>query len=264
MRASACFVSRVQLVSALLGLLSACEPAASSKPEATAARFLTYTADPARQTVALYWQDEARQPLRSLGRLHTWLQGRGQQLVFACNGGMFHVGNVPVGLFIENGQVRTPLDTGSGRGNFYLRPNGVFYLTRQRRAGVCPTDSFALVQQVQYATQSGPMLVVNGQLHPAFREESGNRHIRNGVGVLPDGRVVWVMSRQKVTFYELAQQFRQLGCRNALYLDGFVSRTYLPAQHWQQTDGDFGVMIGVTEPLHQGADPTLTGSKKGE
>ncbi|MET4108222.1 phosphodiester glycosidase family protein [Hymenobacter sp. UYP22] len=236
---------------AILGLLSACTSPATPEQPATATRFLTYTADPARQTVALYWQDETGQPLRSLGRLHGWLQQRGQRLLFACNGGMYQTGNVPVGLFIENEQVRTPLDTGSGRGNFYLKPNSVFYLTRQQRAGVCPTDSFARVRQVHYATQSGPMLITNGQMHPAFREQSGNRHIRNGVGVLPDGRVVWVMSRQKVTFYELAQQFQELGCRNALYLDGFVSRTYLPAQGWQQTDGDFGVMIGVTEPETQ-------------
>ncbi|RSK31854.1 hypothetical protein EI290_13325 [Hymenobacter metallilatus] len=235
------------VVAALLLLLNACEPTTSSKP-AAAARFLTYTADPGRQTVAMYWQDEAGQPLRSLGRLRTWLQDRGQQLVFACNGGMYKAGNMPVGLLVEAGRVRTPLDTGSGPGNFYLRPNGVFYLTAQRRAGVCATPDFSRVRQVQYATQSGPLLVLEGQLHPAFRKQSGNRHIRNGVGVRPDGRVVWVMSRQKVTFYELAQYFRQLGCRNALYLDGFVSRTYLPAQGWQQTDGDFGVMMAVTEP----------------
>jgi uncharacterized protein YigE (DUF2233 family) len=30
-----------------------------------------------------------------------------------------------------------------------------------------------------------------------------------------------------------------------LYLDGFVSRMYLPAENWLQTDGDFGVMIGA-------------------
>ncbi|MCA8829298.1 phosphodiester glycosidase family protein [Hymenobacter pini] len=239
---------RYCLYLAVGGLLSACTSPSTPEQPATTPRFLTYTADPARQRVALYWQDEAGQPLRSLGRLRSWLQQRGQQLAFACNGGMFHAGNAPVGLFIENGRVRTPLNTSRGRGNFYLRPNGVFYLTKQRRAGVCPTDSFGRVRQVQYATQSGPMLLLAGQLHPAFREQSGNRHIRNGVGVRPDGRVVWVMSRQKVTFYELAQEFQRMGCRNALYLDGYVSRTYLPAQGWQQTDGDFGVMIGVTEP----------------
>jgi uncharacterized protein YigE (DUF2233 family) len=239
---------RYCLYLALASLLSACNSQTTPEPPAATPRFLTYTADPARQTVALYWQDETGQPLRSLGRLHTWLQEQGQQLAFACNGGMFHAGNRPVGLFIENGQVRTPLDTSRGRGNFYLRPNGVFYLTAQQQAGVCPTDSFARVGQVRYATQSGPMLVLNGQLHPAFQAQSANRHVRNGVGVRPDGRVVWVMSRQKVTFYALAQEFRRLGCPNALYLDGYVSRTYLPAQGWRQTDGNFGVMIGVTEP----------------
>ncbi|RSK49066.1 hypothetical protein EI291_09360 [Hymenobacter rigui] len=227
-------------------MLSACT--SPDKPKQPAAvRFLTYTADPQRQTVALYWQDDAGKPFRSLGRLHSWLTQRGQPLQFAGNGGMYHAGNVPVGLYIENGRELTPLDTSRGVGNFYLRPNGVFYLTRQRLAGVCSTDSFASVQQVRYATQSGPMLVLNGQLHPAFRAGSRNRQIRNGVGVLPDGRVLLVLSREKVTFYELARYFQARGCRNALYLDGFVSRAYLPAQGWRQTDGDFGVMIVVTE-----------------
>ncbi|MBG8555632.1 phosphodiester glycosidase family protein [Hymenobacter guriensis] len=230
-------------VLALSTALTTCTP-----PDATDAdQFISYTVNPRRQTLRLYWQDEHGQPLRSLGHLRDWLSGRGQRLVFACNGGMYHTGPVPLGLFIENGQQRTPLDTTHGTGNFYLQPNGVFYLTRAREAGIVPTARFSAAEAVQYATQSGPMLVLDGQLHPAFRASSVNRQIRNGVGLLPDGRLLLVMSKKEINFYDFACYFQRRGCRQALYLDGFVSRAYLPTQGWEQLDGDFGVMLGVTE-----------------
>ncbi|AII53760.1 phosphodiester glycosidase family protein [Hymenobacter sp. APR13] len=214
-----------------------------------APRFLTYRVDLRRQALKLYWLDEQRRPLRSLDRLRSWLASRGDTLQFAMNGGMFRPGNAPLGLYIENEQQLMPLDTLAGAGNFYLQPNGVFYITLDNRAGVCPTADFRqlnLRHLVRYATQSGPMLVLDGQLHPAFRAGSANRQIRNGVGVLPDGRVLCALSREPVNFYVFARFFQQQGCRNALYLDGFVSRAYLPAQGWTQTDGDLGVLISVT------------------
>lgn len=217
-------------------------------PRGRHAGFVSYQADPRRQQLALYWRDEHGQPLRSLGRLQSWLRGRGQTLVFATNGGMYRAGNVPVGLFIQDGRTMTPLDTAAGAGNFYLQPNGVFYLTADGQAGICRTRDFRPGPRIRYATQSGPMLVVDGRLHPAFRAGSKNLNVRNGVGLLPDGQLLFAMSKAPVSFYDFACYFQQLGCRQALYLDGYVSRTYLPGQGWRQTDGDFGVMIGVAEP----------------
>ncbi|WP_261990036.1 phosphodiester glycosidase family protein [Hymenobacter puniceus] len=219
------------------------------QPQPPAAHFLSYQADLRQQKLQLYWQDEQHHPLRSLGRLRNWLAGRGDTLVFAMNGGMFRPGNAPLGLYIENRQQLTPLDTLEGAGNFYLKPNGVFYTTLDNQAGVCSTADFQrrhLQGVVRYATQSGPMLVLDGQLHPAFQAGSTNRQIRNGVGVLPDGRVLFALSKRPVNFHEFAQFFLQQGCRTALYLDGFVSRAYVPMQGWAQTDGDFGVIVGVT------------------
>ncbi len=90
------------------------------------------------------------------------------------------------------------------------------------------------------------MLVIDGKIHPSLKEGSSNLNIRNGVGILPDNRVVFVMSKEEVNFYDFANYFRRIGCKDALYLDGFVSRTYLPGKKWIQTDGNFGVIIGVT------------------
>jgi uncharacterized protein YigE (DUF2233 family) len=126
-----------------------------------------------------------------------------------------------------------------------LQPNGVFYLTTGRRAGICATGEFRGKEGVAYATQSGPLLLVSGQINPLFTPGSANVVVRNGVGLRPDGRVVFAMSRGPVNFYDFAAFFKSRGCYEALYLDGFVSRLYLPAQGWRQLDGDFGVIIGA-------------------
>ena len=155
--------------------------------------------------------------------------------------------NSPQGLFIQNNTTLTPLDTLSGPGNFYLKPNGVFYVTKDNEAIVCQTNEFIDNGEIKFATQSGPMLLIDGQIHPAFKKGSVNLNIRNGVGILPDKRVVFAMTKQETNFYDFAEFFKAMGCQNALYLDGFVSRTYLPEEDWHQLDGNFGVIIGVTE-----------------
>jgi uncharacterized protein YigE (DUF2233 family) len=208
------------------------------------ADILGFVADPKTQDVRLFWKDDSGRLFGNLERLRAWC-GPGR-LIFAMNGGMFRQDHSPVGLFIQQGKKISPLDTSAGEGNFYLQPNGVFYLTADRRAGICPAKAFRDRGQVAYATQSGPMLLIDGSFHPAFREGSANVNIRNGVGILPDNRILFALSKQPLNFYAFARFFRDRGCRNALYLDGFVSRAYLPEEGWIQTDGDFGVIIGVT------------------
>lgn len=209
-------------------------------------RFLSYTVDPAKQQLQLYWKDDKGALLSSIQQLKTFVEARHKKLVFAMNGGMFSPDYNPVGLYIEQSKVLHRLDTNSGNGNFYLQPNGVFYITKDKKAAISTTQAF-VSRSVVFATQSGPMLLINGAIHPAFKQGSANLNIRNGVGILPDGKVVFAISREPVNFYDFALYFKQLGCRNALYLDGFVSRMYLPEKDWRQVDGNFGVMIGVTE-----------------
>ncbi len=57
------------------------------------------------------------------------------------NGGMFEADNTPKGLYIENSRILKPLDTSQGSGNFYLQPNGVFYITQNNQLGIAETKN---------------------------------------------------------------------------------------------------------------------------
>ncbi len=208
---------------------------------------LSYTVNPKVQEVQFFWKDEKGKILKNFQNVKAYTNSKNQELLFAMNGGMFKKDFSPQGLFIQNFKIIHAIDTMSGTGNFYLKPNGVFYITSDNIPVVSNTTEFINNGKIKYATQSGPMLVINGTIHEAFKEGSKNLNIRNGVGILPDNKIVFAMSKKEINFYDFAKYFQQLGCKNALYLDGYVSRTYLPEQQWIQTDGNFGVMIGVTK-----------------
>lgn len=207
---------------------------------------VSYTVDLKKQDLQLYWKNDNGEILRSIQNLKAYVESQNKTLLFAANAGMYQENNFPLGLFIKNGNILSPLNKRSANGNFYLKPNGVFYTTGDK-AFIVKTENFKAGDKIKYATQSGPMLVINGKIHDAFKRGSTNVNIRNGVGILPDGKVVFAMSKQPINFYDFALYFKALGCKDALYLDGFVSRTYAPEKNWIQTDGNFGVMIGVTK-----------------
>lgn len=212
-------------------------------------RILSFIVDPNKQDLKLYWKDNKGEVLKNFANLQKFLENNKQHLVFAMNAGMYKKDNTPQGLYIENHRLLAPLDTMSGAGNFYMKPNGVFYLTDENKGYVCQTANFKLNEHIKYATQSGPLLLIDGQIHAAFKDGSSNLNIRNGVGILPDGKIVFAMSKEEINFYDFAIYFKNMGCKNALYLDGFVSRMYLPEKNWKQLDGNFGAMIGVTEEI---------------
>jgi len=195
----------------------------------------------------MYLKDDTGKGFGSIGNLNSWLAGKHKKLLFAMNGGMYMENGSPLGLYIESGEMKHGLNKSSGSGNFYMKPNGVFYMLKDNTARITSTQDFRLAQNIQYATQSGPLLLMNGQIHSLFKEGSANLNIRNGVGILQDGKVIFAMSKTSVSFYDFAAYFKKLGCKDALYLDGFVSRTYYPEKNWVQTDGNFGVIIGVTQ-----------------
>ena len=145
------------------------------------------------------------------------------------NAGMYHADYQPVGLYLSDGVRRANLVTGASNDNFGMLPNGVFCTGGARPHQVVESRAFAKAQpECRLATQSGPMLVIDGALHPRFLIDSDSRHIRNGVGVSADGGTAWfAISDRAVTFHEFGRLFRDgLGARDALYFDGSISRLY--------------------------------------
>lgn len=208
------------------------------------------TFDPVTDDIRLYAADDRGKPYGSFGALETSLWSERRFIRFAMNGGMYEQDQTPVGLYIENGRQQKSLDTGGGWGNFRLLPNGVFYIN-SGKVGVMETHAFASSGlKPAYATQSGPMLVIDGALHPAFLADSNSVKIRNGVGVAPDGKAIFAASDGAVRFHDFATLFRDvLGCRNALFLDGSISSLYVP--EWRRRDSAFplGPIIAVTKHL---------------
>ncbi|HSU52202.1 MAG TPA: phosphodiester glycosidase family protein [Segetibacter sp.] len=199
------------------------------------------------QRIHFYYKNEKSEKFNTIKSLKEWLKSKKQKLIFATNGGMFTPEYSPVGLYIEDFKIVKGVNNVKGGGNFGLKPNGIFFINSNNEAKICKTEDFKNNRKVKYATQSGPMLVVANEIHPAFSKNSSNLNIRSGVGVLPNGSVLFAISKEEVSFYEFAMFFKQMGCRNALYLDGAISEMYCPDKSLNQTSGAFGVIIGLAE-----------------
>lgn len=184
--------------------------------------------------------------LGSFAAVNARLEAEGATLGFAMNAGMYHQNRAPVGLYIEEGRETSPIITKDVPDNFGLLPNGVFCITDRLR--VIESRAFAAAPPAcRYATQSGPMLVIKGALHPALLPNSDSLNIRNGVGTSADGkRAVFAISNDKVNFHSFARLFRDmLGLPDALFFDGSISRLYAPGLG--RHDGGFplGPMVGT-------------------
>jgi uncharacterized protein YigE (DUF2233 family) len=183
--------------------------------------------DPAAADLRIFWRDDAGAPFRTFEALSEDMARRGSTLQFAMNGGMYGDDFSPTGLLVAGGEELKRANVAEVRGapgsipNFYKKPNGVFYLG-PGGAGVMETKAFLDARpDVEFATQSGPMLVIDGELHPAFIAGSSDRKMRNGVGVSGPGEVHFVISEGRVNFHDFARFFREkLGCEDALFLDG--------------------------------------------
>jgi uncharacterized protein YigE (DUF2233 family) len=183
-------------------------------------QFIACAVDPSLHNIQLFLNGPDGQPY---GSLESFVSS-GPAVALAMNAGMYLPDLTPQGLYVEAGRTLTPLATGDGDGNFYLKPNGVFFITLDHRAAVVTTEAFTAAPDIAYATQSGPMLVIGGALHPAFADNGASRYVRNAVGVRADGEVVFAISLETVSFGHFARLFRDaLSCPDALYLDGFVS-----------------------------------------
>ena len=194
--------------------------------------------------------DSGSGPLRSFEALEARLGGEAQALRFAMNAGMYDEQGRPIGLYVENGVPRRRLNLRAGPGNFHLQPNGVFAVDDRGRVSVTPSRLFArTARPVRWATQSGPMLLIGGKLHPRFDADGPSRLVRNGVGVAGSRTAWFAISEEGVSFGRFARLFRdELGCTDALYLDGTVSSLWDPGAGRRDGYSSLGPMIAVFRP----------------
>jgi len=206
-----------------------------------------------RYSLQLFWQSsDNNEPLLTFDALLAALPNN-ETLNFAMNAGMYNAHYAPIGYTVIEGKELKSLNTKEGGGNFHLLPNGVMWWDKVGNVQI--TESNALDEQLNngdvqpwYATQSGPMLVINNEIHPQFNPDSSSIKLRNGAGVCRDGSIQLVNSDEPVTFYQFAELFKdELGCSNALFLDGGIASALYAPSIDKQDKKEMGVMIGLVE-----------------
>ncbi|MEK6216305.1 MAG: phosphodiester glycosidase family protein [Boseongicola sp.] len=215
------------------------------------APFTVCEADPAFEDIRLVLDDSDGAKIATFNRLSDLLALEGRKIAFAMNAGMYHSDRRPVGLYIESGRQVARIVTRSGPGNFGLLPNGVLCLNDDT-AFVIESREFASdPRDCRDATQSGPMLVIDGKIHPRFLPESNSRYVRNGVGVTETGRLITAISDQPVNFHVFGRLFKDyLKTPNALFLDGNISRLIAPDIDRYDIGFPLGPMLVVTRPAN--------------
>lgn len=130
--------------------------------------------------------------------------------LIAINGGFFDHNYQPLGLRIGNQQQHNPLKRISWWGIFYIK-NQIAHVSSVRQ--------YASDDEVDFAVQSGPRLLINRKiptLKPGYAE-------RSALGVTSDGHVIILITHNApMTTTDLAQLLKSspLNCVDALNLDG--------------------------------------------
>ncbi|MGY0399838.1 MAG: phosphodiester glycosidase family protein [Ostreibacterium sp.] len=182
----------------------------------------------------LHWKDTTGIPYRQLSTLKSSLLTLGKTVTVMMNAGIYSANDQPAGLHIEKGKTLRMLNLKSGYGNFHLQPNGVFYITQKEKPVIRTTKSFykkygRSPKGLRLATQSGPMLLINGRINAQFLPDSSSEYSRNGVCIKKDNEVYFLATDMFVrsNLYTFAKATQYLGCENALYLDGNISKLYM-------------------------------------
>ena len=249
--------SRFRLLATFLiaALLTSAKAGDYKKIKENGVLYHAYIAKPSE--LRIHWKDVEGKPFRKLDALDAALKKQNRDVHFLGNAGIFMEGGMPLGIHVEAGkQLRGPNQVKEAYGNFYLQPNGIFFIEGDS-AKVVTTDAYLKgTHTPRLATQSGPMLLIDGKKHPKFNKDSPNRFYRNGVGILPDGRVILIITDHAffntVNLYGFAEVFAKQGCKNALFLDGGLSAVRIPdAKIRVETGGALGPLLSVSTPKPQ-------------
>lgn len=239
----------IRLFVTLVAVLAASATAAQCRDEVHENKSFTICQAHMGQDLRLFHTNAEGVPFGQFFTLSNTLKSRAKQLLFAMNGGMYHPDLSPVGHYIEKGVEKQRVITSEGPGNFGMLPNGVLCINDQIVKVFETNNYLSSAQNCNYATQSGPMLVINGRLHPRFIKDSTSLNIRNGVSVDGDN-VYFVISNDRINLHSFATFFRdRLNAQNALYLDGKVSRLYAPNLGRSDFGWPIGPIVGLVADL---------------
>ena len=242
-----------RIIALLLFACCASLNASSDRVEWKGIVFHTYTAKPDK--IDLYWKDADGNKFRQFSTLQKYLRARYEHIAFLMNGGLFEEDGEPCGLLIIDGVTLHPINMKTGTGNFYLKPNGIFYIDATGAHIVSSSEFEAKFPSPRLAIQSGPLLLRNNLVHPAFSKISTHDLHRNGVGLRKDGTVVFAITEfdqpKRVTLYQFAEFFRSQGCNNALFLDGDLSQMLVDVKGDITPGNNFGTIFAITEPEKQ-------------
>ncbi|MEZ5688793.1 MAG: phosphodiester glycosidase family protein [Caenibius sp.] len=224
--------------------VSACKPVVFEQSPLTVCEAI-----PTRHTIKLALGPKEGAPYRSLAAYAAARPADAPLVAFAMNGGMFDEAGQPIGYYVENGERLHKLNRNAGPGNFHLMPNGVFYGSKAKWEIRTSDDFYRNVDdRPAFGTQSGPMLVINGKLHPKIADNGTSRHIRNAVGIDKRGHAWFVMSESPVSFGRFARYFcDELKATDALFLDGSVSALWDPARGRLDLGAPLGPLIVVEQ-----------------
>jgi uncharacterized protein YigE (DUF2233 family) len=206
-------------------------------------------ADPAKHRIALVLGPRDGAPYRGFAQLAAKHSDDAPPVLFAMNAGMFDGEGKPIGYYVQGGDRLKELNRNDGPGNFHMQPNGVFYGGKGDWHIRTSNDFYhSVADRPEFGTQSGPMLLIRGKLHPEITEDGPSRTVRNGVGIDPQGRAHFVISDEAISFGKLARYYRDVvKAQEALYLDGGVSALWDPASGRMDSRGPLGPLVVVSE-----------------
>lgn len=234
-------------------LMIAAHSLAQEKAVSCGFRYQTFATAP--DSVDLYWRDINNVQYRDFATLQASLVSEGKAVKFMMNAGIFEPDGIPTGLLIIAGKTLRFINTQEGAGNFYLKPNGVFWADSSGAYIASTEEYLALNPSPRIAVQSGPLLLHKGQINAVFDKKSANRLHRNGVGIRKDGSVLFAItdfdqSRQP-NLHEFATLFLDQGCLDALFLDGDLSQMVVDVVESLPPSNCFGAIFAVTEKTDQ-------------
>ena len=186
--------------------------------------FTVYLPDLDNEKIKIYWKDKNGEAYSELSKV---IQGNpGDKINFATNGGIYSIEYKPKGLYIENYKIISKIDLRDGEGNFYMQPNGVFFI-EDNQPKISESKSFTYNENISYAVQSGPLLVKDGVINKKTGKDSKSSKIRSAVGITKENKVFFLMSSEGINFYNFSKYaLDNLECRDLLFLDGTISKMY--------------------------------------